>query len=120
MNKLILAAIFATFFLFAPNVDAEPPGSTLGNGSIIVAEGFSAPNTFPVANIPADINGFSFVDWCAGVCVPTVELEVFDAKKNESLGHIYAWGKEFGGSAEPAGPDLSEQEESEAISRGWQ
>lgn len=100
MNKMILGAIFATFFLFAQNVEAKPPESTLGEGSIIVAEGFSAPNNFAVADIPADINGFRFADWCAGVCVPTIEIEVFDAKKNESLGHIYAWGKEFGGSAD--------------------
>jgi len=75
-------------------------------GAIIVAEGFSAPNDFPIANIPSDINGFSFVDWCNDVpagqptCVPTVKLEVVDAKKTESLGYIYAWGKEFGGSAD--------------------
>ena len=101
MNKVILGAIFVTLFLFSPrDGEAKPPPSTLGDGSIIVAEGFSAPNNFPVADIPADINGFSFADWCAGVCVPTVELEVFDAKKNKSLGYIYAWGKEFGGSAD--------------------
>ena len=49
MNKVVLGAIFATFFLFAQNVDAKPPKSTLGDGSIIVAEGFSAPNDFPIA-----------------------------------------------------------------------
>lgn len=101
MNKLTLSAAFVAMLLSSPsNGEAQGPPSTLGEGSVIVAEGFSAPNNFPVANIPADINGFSFVDWCAGVCIPTVELEVFDAKKGESLGHVYAWGKEFGGSAD--------------------
>jgi hypothetical protein len=27
---------------------------------------------------------------------------------------------QFGGSAEPAGPDLTEQEETDLIARGWQ
>ena len=106
MNKVTLSVIFVALFLFAQHSEAKPPASTLGDGSIIVAEGFSAPNDFPIADIPADINGFSFVDWCNDVpagqptCVPTVKLEVFDAKKSESLGYIYAWGKEFGGSAD--------------------
>ncbi len=100
MNKVMLGAILVAVFLAPQSGEAKPPKSTLGDGSVIVAEGFSAPNTFPVANIPADINGFSFVDWCGGVCVPTVQLEVFDAKKGESVGYVYAWGKEFGGSAD--------------------
>lgn len=105
MNKVTLSVIFVALFLFAQHSEAKPP-ATLGDGSIIVAEGFSAPNDFPIADIPADINGFSFVDWCNDVpagqpsCITTVELEVFDAKKDESLGHVYAWGKEFGGSAD--------------------
>lgn len=100
MNKAVLSAIIVTMFLAPQSGEAAPPASTLGDGSIIVAEGFSAPNDFPVANIPADINGFSFADWCGGVCIPTVKLEVFDAKKGKSLGFVYAWGKEFGGSAD--------------------
>lgn len=105
MNKVMLGAIAITVVVVsARDGEAKPPPSTLGDGSIVVAEGFSAPNDFPVANIPSDINGFSFVDWCNDVpageppCVPTVKLEVIDAKKGKSLGFVYAWGKEFGGS----------------------
>jgi hypothetical protein len=101
MNKLLLSTIvMATWVSLPSNGEAQGPPSTLDDGSIIVAEGFSAPNDFPIADIPTDIPGFSFADWCGGVCVPTVKLEVFDAKKNKSLGYVYAWGKEFGGSAD--------------------
>ena len=101
MNKLMLSILFAATLLLLPSRGETQGGpSTLGNGSVIVAEGFSAPNNFSVADIPADINGFSFADWCGGACVPTVQLEVFDAKKGKSLGHVYAWGKEFAASAD--------------------
>jgi len=105
-NKALLCAIFGTLFVLPGNSAADGPTSPPTSGSIIIAEGFSAPNGYPVADIPPDINGFSFVDWCNDVpagqssCVPTVELEVFDARRGRSLGFVYAWGKEFGGSAD--------------------
>jgi hypothetical protein len=103
MNKVMLGSLIAALVAL-PNVgDAEEssPG-----GSIILAEGFALPNTYPVSDIPADINGFSFTDWCNDVpqgqptCIPTVELELVDAKKGTVLGSVYAWGKEFSGSAD--------------------
>jgi hypothetical protein len=106
MNKTMLSTLLVTL-LALPNVSAaDDAKSQPANGSIIVAEGFSAANTYPIDDIPADINGFSFVDWCNDVpagqptCIPTVELEVFDVKKGKSIGFVYAWGKEFGGSAD--------------------
>lgn len=82
-----------------PSAAAGPP-AVLGSGSIIVAEGFASPNAFPTSQLPDQ-----FHEWCNNgddtpECVPTVELEVFDAKKVESLGYIYAWGQDFEGSAD--------------------
>ena len=64
------------------------------NGSIILAEGFAAANAYG-----GPLPGF-FEPWCAdtedgGRCIPTVRLDVFDAKKVRRLGAIYAWGKDF-------------------------
>jgi hypothetical protein len=71
-----------------------------GQGSLIVADGFANPNTFDTALLPE-----TFHDWCNNgdavpECIPTVELEVFDARKDKSLGFIYAWGQDFEGSAD--------------------
>ena len=64
------------------------------NGSIILAEGFAAANTYG-GSLPA-----FFESWCAdtedgGGCIRTVSLDVFDAKKARRLGAINAWGKDF-------------------------
>lgn len=64
------------------------------NGSIILAEGFAAPNTYG-----GPLPGF-FESWCADTedgsrCIPTVTLDVFDAKKARRLGAVHAWGKDF-------------------------
>ena len=63
-------------------------------GSMILAEGFASPNTYSGL-----LPGF-FGSWCADTedgsqCVPTVTLDVFDAKKARRLGAIHAWGKDF-------------------------
>lgn len=58
-------------------------------GSIIVSEGFSEPNGYAGA-LPDFFEG-----WCDSVCVPTVQLAVYDVKKTRRLGTVYAWGKEF-------------------------
>lgn len=68
-------------------------GAALADGSIIVAEGPSAPNGYDESLLP-DL----FLDWCNdvyGPCFPTVELDVFDVRKGKRLGTIYAWGKDF-------------------------
>lgn len=64
------------------------------NGSIIVAEGFAAANAYggPLPGL--------FEPWCADTedgsrCIPTVRLDLFDAKKARRLGALYAWGKDF-------------------------
>lgn len=64
------------------------------NGSIILAEGFAAANTYG-----GPLPGF-FESWCADTedgsrCIPTVSLDVFDAKKARRLGALHAWGKDF-------------------------
>ena len=64
------------------------------NGSIILAEGFAAPNTYG-----GPLPGF-FESWCADTedgsqCIPTVSLDVFDAKRARRLGVAHAWGKDF-------------------------
>ena len=63
-------------------------------GSIIVAEGFAAQNTYG-----GPLPGF-FDSWCAATedgnqCIPTVTLDVFDSKKARRLGAVHAWGKDF-------------------------
>ena len=63
-------------------------------GSIIVAEGFAAQNTYG-----GPLPGF-FDSWCADTadgsqCIPTVTLDVFDSKKARRLGAVHAWGKDF-------------------------
>lgn len=84
------------------------PPSVLGSGSVIVAEGFSAPNTHPTALLPP-----LFHAWCNNgdavpECVPTVQLEVVDPKEGERLGTIHAWGQDFAQSAD--GQSLSFRE----------
>jgi hypothetical protein len=63
-------------------------------GSMILAEGFAAPNTYSGV-----LPGF-FEAWCADTedasrCIPTVTLDVFDSKKTRRLGAFHAWGKDF-------------------------
>ncbi len=63
-------------------------------GSIIVAEGFAAPN-----NYGGPLPGF-FQSWCAdvqsgGQCIPTVTLDIFDSRRAKRLGAAHAWGKDF-------------------------
>lgn len=69
-------------------------------GSVMIADGFAAPNTFDTSLLPE-----VFHQWCNNgddipECVPTVELEVFDERKEKSLGFIYAWGQDFEASAD--------------------
>lgn len=69
-------------------------------GSIIIADGFAAPNVFDTSMLP-DV----FHDWCNNgdevpECFPTVQLEVFDDRKDNSVGFIYAWGQDFAASAD--------------------
>jgi hypothetical protein len=98
----VAVEISGSHFLFVPisTASAKNPPAVLGAGSIIVAEGFSAPNAYPTELLPP-----VFHDWCNNgdaipECGPTVQLEVFDAKNGKSVGFIYAWGQDFGGSAD--------------------
>src|SRR5262245_35752309 len=64
------------------------------SGSIIVAEGFAAQNSYG-----GPLPGF-FDSWCAdsedGIqCIATVTLDLFDSKKARRLGAVHAWGKDF-------------------------
>ena len=64
------------------------------NGSMILAEGFAAPNAY-TGPLPDFFEG-----WCADSesgtrCIPTVTLDVFDSKKTRRLGVLHAWGKDF-------------------------
>ena len=81
MNR-IFAILVVSLLAGAGSAVAGP------NGSVIIAEGFSAPNSYsgPLPEI--------FFDWCGGICFPTVTLEVTDAKKTRPLGYVHAWGKE--------------------------
>lgn len=81
MNRL-LTLLLTGCLACAGNAVAGP------NGSVIIAEGFSAPNSYSGPMPPP------FADWCAGICFPTVSLEVVDAKKARSMGFVHAWGKE--------------------------
>lgn len=87
----------------SPAVALAAP-TTLGSGSIVVAEGFSAPNDHPTELLPA-----LFHEWCNNgdavpECFPTVKLAIADAKNGQPLGMIYAWGQDFG--ASPDGGSL--------------
>jgi hypothetical protein len=66
-------------------------GLASANGSVMVAEGFSAANSYdgPLPDL--------FYEWCDNACFPTVTLEVTDVQKTRSLGFVHAWGKEFAG-----------------------
>jgi hypothetical protein len=95
ITRLALAASLS--LLVAASAWADPP---VQGGSIIVAEGFSAPNDYDTSKLPP-----LFHDWCNNgdavpECVPTVKLEVVDSKRGERLGVIYAWGQDFSGSAD--------------------
>lgn len=99
MRKTIM--IFGICCVFALAANAANAGQpALGNGSIVIAEGFANQNTFPTEVLP-DI----FHEWCNNgddipECFPTVELQVVDAKKTETLGSMYAWGQDFKASAD--------------------
>lgn len=100
-NRLLTISAVAALIALGPvSVAGASPPSVLGDGSIIVAEGFSAPNDYPTQLLPQ-----VFHDWCNNgdatpECIPTVKLAVADAKKGEPLGFVYAWGQDFGGSAD--------------------
>jgi hypothetical protein len=88
MRSIAWLAFFAVLFnsLIA---QAKSP-----NGSMILAEGFAAPNTYsgPLPDF--------FEAWCADTedgsrCIPTVTLDVLDSKAARRLGAIHAWGKDF-------------------------
>lgn len=85
MARLVFFAVLCTGLV----IQAQSP-----NGSMILAEGFAAPNTYsgPLPDF--------FEAWCADTgdgsqCVPTVTLDVFDPKKTRRLGAVHAWGKDF-------------------------
>ena len=81
MNRLV-TLVLTGCLAYVGNAIAGP------NGSIIIAEGFSAPNSYS-GPMPEP-----FTEWCDDTCFPTVSLEVVDAKKANHVGFVHAWGKE--------------------------
>jgi hypothetical protein len=86
--------VLAPLVVVAMLLAAGTTHSQSSNGSMILAEGFATSNSFSGA-----LPGF-FEAWCADTvdgtrCIPTVTLDVFDAKKTRRLGAVHAWGKEF-------------------------
>jgi hypothetical protein len=90
MRGMAWLMFFAVLFIDGEGVtQAQSP-----TGSMIVAEGFAARNTYS-----GPLPGF-FESWCGdsedgSPCIPTVSLDVFDSKKARRLGTIHAWGKDF-------------------------
>ena len=87
--RLVVFPVFVAVLFNGPVTQADSP-----NGSMILAEGFAAPNTYS-----GPLPGF-FDAWYADTedgsrCIPTVTLDVFDPKKVRRLGVIHAWGKDF-------------------------
>lgn len=81
VNKLIIP-------LFCIGFGAT--GAVAGpNGSMAIVEGAPAPNSY-AGEIPAALE-----DWCEGVCLPLVTLEMVDPQKTRSLGVLHTWGKDF-------------------------
>ena len=85
ISRLVFLAVLL------PGVVTHAQGS---NGSIILAEGFAAANIYG-GSLPG-----LFETWCADTedgsrCIPTVSIDVFDAKKVRRLGALHAWGKDF-------------------------
>ena len=78
-----IAVVLIGVIAWAGNAMAGP------NGSVVIVEGFSAPNSYS-GEMP-DI----FYEWCGKVCFPTVTLEAVDVQKTRHLGYVHAWGKEF-------------------------
>ena len=88
-TRLVFFPVFFAVLLNGPVTQANGP-----KGSMILAEGFAAANTYS-----GPLPGF-FEAWCADTedssrCIPTVTLDVFDSKKVQKLGVIHAWGKDF-------------------------
>ena len=54
-----------------------------------IVEGAPAPNSYTGA-LPA-----ALVEWCDGVCLPLVTLEMTDVKKTRPLGVLHTRGKDF-------------------------
>lgn len=91
--------VFSGFHLLAPIAILASCCAKLvnaNNGSVIIAEGPAAPNSY-VGDYPNE-----FEEWCTDVpddgtpsCSPSVSLEVVDAEKGKSLGFLHAWVKEF-------------------------
>jgi hypothetical protein len=59
------------------------------NGSMAIVEGAPAPNSY-TGEIPE-----ALVEWCEGICIPLVTLEMVDPQKTRPLGVLHTWGKEF-------------------------
>ena len=86
--------VMALLVFFAVLSNGGVPQAQSPTGSMMLAEGFAAPNAYS-----GPLPGF-FESWCADTedgsrCIPTVTLDVFDAKKARRLGMIHAWGKDF-------------------------
>lgn len=81
--------VFTTVLLTAGVAYSQHP-----NGSIILAEGFATGNAYsgPLPDF--------FEAWCADTedgdsCIPTVTIDLFDAKRGRRLGKAHAWGRDF-------------------------
>ena len=81
--------VFLTVLLTAGVAHSQNP-----HGSIVLAEGFATANAYsgPLPDF--------FEAWCADTddgssCIPTVTLDLFDARKGRRLGRFHAWGKDF-------------------------
>ena len=92
MNRFLVVIIMACLAATANASDKGGKGKGKGkgkeDGSIIIAETFSAPNSYS-GPMPEPFDA-----WCNEMCFPTVSLEVVEPKKAKSVGYVHAWGKE--------------------------
>ena len=87
--RFVFLVQYCGLFVVGGLADARTP-----KGSMILADGFAAPNAYD-GPLPA-----FFESWCSDTedgarCIPTVRLDVFDVKRERQLGAVYAWGKDF-------------------------
>ena len=84
MIRLVTRCLSITYIaLAAAGVAAGP------NGSMAIVEGAPAPNSY-TGELPQALE-----EWCDGVCMPLVTLEMTDVKKSRPIGILHTWGKDF-------------------------
>ena len=82
--RFVIRFVSIVYIAFTAAVAVAGP-----NGSMAIVEGAPAPNSYTGELPPA------LEEWCDGVCLPLVTLEMTDVKKSRPIGILHTWGKDF-------------------------